>query len=101
MSAHTKTRRIRIRKQKVVNQKKEKSIPWREAFKKSINKHTEGGAVLKGFRSKDGVTQAEVAHVLNISQHHISEMENGKRPIGKEMAKKFAKYFNTDYRVFL
>nr|NGX48195.1 hypothetical protein [Chlamydiota bacterium] len=31
MSAHTKTRRIRIRKQKVVNQKKEKSIPWREA----------------------------------------------------------------------
>ena len=29
------------------------------------------------------------------------EMENGKRPIGKETAKKLAKALNIDYRVFL
>jgi len=28
-------------------------------------------------------------------------MENGKRVVGKEMAKKFADFFETDYRIFL
>ena len=31
----------------------------------------------------------------------ISEMENGKRPIGKETAKRLASALNMDYRVFL
>jgi plasmid maintenance system antidote protein VapI len=76
-------------------------MPWREAFKKLIQNHSEGGLVLKGCRSRDNVTQKELAEALNISQHHISEMENGKRTIGKEMAKRFAAFFKTDYRVFL
>ncbi|WP_305047307.1 helix-turn-helix transcriptional regulator [Geobacter sp. OR-1] len=42
-----------------------------------------------------------MAELTSIPQRHISEMENGKRPIGKETAKKLAKALNTDYRVFL
>jgi transcriptional regulator with XRE-family HTH domain len=57
--------------------------------------------MLRGSRHKEGVTQKELADSLGISQHHISEMENGKRPIGKAMAKKFAEFFKTDYRLFL
>jgi len=76
------------------------SIPWRESAKKDIKKYSEG-LILRGARHKAEVTQKDLAEALGISQHHISEMENGKRPIGKEMAKRFASFFKTDYRVFL
>jgi plasmid maintenance system antidote protein VapI len=39
--------------------------------------------------------------MTGIPQRHISEMENGKRPIGKEMAKKLGKALNISYKVFL
>lgn len=99
MSERTKVRRIgRIfrPKPKVV-----KSIPWRTAARKDLEKHSEGGQMLRGSRHKHGVTQKEVADAIEVSPHHISEMENGKRPIGKEMAKRLAFYFKTDYRIFL
>jgi plasmid maintenance system antidote protein VapI len=47
------------------------------------------------------MTQQELADKLEISQHHVSEMENGKRPIGKIMALRLGKFFKTDYRKFL
>jgi DNA-binding XRE family transcriptional regulator len=60
-----------------------------------------GGVSLRGARGKEGITQKQLADQVGIAQHHISEMENGKRPIGKEMAKKFATILAVDYRVFL
>lgn len=95
MSVHTKTRRIK--KARPV----EKNIPWRDACKEEFEKHSESGVMLRGSRYKEDITQRELAKAIGISQHHISEMENGKRPIGKEMAKRLAKFFKTDYRVFL
>jgi plasmid maintenance system antidote protein VapI len=47
------------------------------------------------------MTRAELARKLNIPRSNISEMERGKRPIGKQMAKRLAKALNTDYKVFL
>jgi plasmid maintenance system antidote protein VapI len=47
------------------------------------------------------MTQKEMGDKLGISQNHISEMENGKRPIGKAMALRFSKFFKADYRMFL
>lgn len=78
-----------------------KSIPWREVAKEEIEKHGEAGVMLKGCRYRADLTQKFLAEALGISQHHISEMENGKRSIGKSMAKRFAEFFNTDYRIFL
>lgn len=112
MSVRTRTRRIkrnvkrptrttartRVRMTAV---RKEKSIPWRESFKNTLKKHSVSGSVLRGSRYKNEISQRELAKALGISQHHISEMENGKRPIGKEMAKRFADFFKTDYRIFL
>ncbi len=57
--------------------------------------------VLAGARGKEGITQRELARRVGIPQRHISEMERGKRPIGKEMAKKMAKALKIDYRVLL
>ncbi len=96
MSVHTRTRHIR--RSRVP---KEKNVSWREAARKDIRRHSEGGQILRGMRFKADVSQRELADAVGISQHHISEMENGKRPIGKEMAKRFAKFLKTDYRLFL
>lgn len=60
-----------------------------------------GGVCIRGGRGKEGLTQKQLAQLTGIAQHHISEMENGKRPIGKETARKLAAALNIDYRVFL
>ncbi|MBU5611685.1 helix-turn-helix domain-containing protein [Geomonas azotofigens] len=60
-----------------------------------------GGVAIRGARGKEGLTQRQLAELTGIAQHHISEMENGKRPIGKETARRLADALNIDYRVFL
>jgi len=74
---------------------------WREAFSDLFKKYTEAGATLKGFRLREGWTQVDLADMLGIDQANLSNMERGKRPIGKEMAKRLAKIFDTDYRLFI
>ena len=74
------------------------SIPWRES-KHFKDIHT--GAYLSGARFREGITQAELARRTEIPRRHISEMENGKRPIGKQNARKLAKILNIDPRLLL
>jgi len=59
------------------------------------------GTVLSGYRHREGFTQTELSRQTGIPQRHISEMEHGKRPIGKEAARKLAKALNCDYRMLL
>jgi DNA-binding XRE family transcriptional regulator len=60
------------------------------------------GLALRGARHREGMTQRELAAVTGIPQRHISEMESGKRQIGRERAKKLADALHVaDYRVFL
>jgi len=72
-------------------------VRWREAAKRDLRKYSEGGQMLRGARFKADISQKELAQSIGVSQHHISEMENGKRPIGKEMAKRFADFFKIDF----
>jgi transcriptional regulator with XRE-family HTH domain len=60
-----------------------------------------GGVYLRGIRYREDLTQNQLAAMTGIHRRHISEMENGKRPIGKENAKKLAKVLNADYRMML
>ena len=76
------------------------SIPWRKAFPEFEG--NESGTVLRGARLKKEMTQQELAEATGIPQRHISEMENGKRSIGKSRAEKLAAALSVpDYRVFL
>jgi len=54
---------------------------------------------VKGYR--EGLTQVELAERSGIPRRHISEMENGKRPIGKMNACKLAEVLNIDPRRLL
>jgi ribosome-binding protein aMBF1 (putative translation factor) len=59
------------------------------------------GNILLGARHRERLTQAQLAAMIGVKPSHISEMEKGKRPIGKDIAKRLAKALNTSYQVFL
>lgn len=56
---------------------------------------------LRGCRTREGLTQVQLADKTGIPARHISEMENGKRPIGKQSARKLAEALNLDPRLLL
>ena len=71
-----------------------------EVFPEFIGK--EHQVALRAYRTREGITQKQLALMTNIPQRHISEMENGKRGIGKERARKLAQALQvSDFRVFL
>ena len=75
------------------------SIPWREAFPEF--EENAQGSTLIGARHKEGLTQRKLAELAGIPQRHISEMENGRRPIGKKNAKTLSKVLDIDYRLLM
>ena len=69
--------------------------------KKTSSKMTSGDH-MKEYRLSRGLTQIQLGEALGgISKQNISGMENGRRTIGKEVAKKLAKIFNTSVDKFL
>ena len=82
-------------------QKAARSISADELFSGHYEKYGKTGTVLQGFRSRDGLTQIQLASKLGVTQGDVSAMEHGRRPVGKGMASRLAKIFKTDHRVFL
>lgn len=72
-----------------------------DVFGDLISEHGEAAALLKGLRTKEGLNQVDFAKAVNMTQQNLSAMENGRRSIGKEIAKRIAKKFGVDYRIFL
>lgn len=101
MSVRTRTRPTRAGRLPVKSRAPKKRTSWREVAKKEIRRFSEAGLMLRGCRYKKTITQIELAKAVGVSQHHISEIENGKRPVEKEIAQRLAKFFDTSYRIFL
>jgi predicted transcriptional regulator len=59
------------------------------------------GKVLRGARGLKEMTQAQLAKSTGVRPAHISDMENGRRPIGKEMARKLGLALDFPYKAFL
>ena len=60
-----------------------------------------GGDAIRGLRYRECLTQKQLAEKMGISVQNLSNMEHGRRPIGKDMARRLAKVLNTDWRLFL
>jgi len=57
---------------------------------------------IRAYRTREGLTQKQLADLTGIPQRHLSEIENGKRSIGKERARKLATALNvSDFRLLL
>ena len=75
-------------------------ISWRLAFPEFAE--NEKGTVLKGARLREELTQKQLSEKTGIPQRHISEMETGKRQVGRKRAGILAGVLNvSDYRTFL
>src|SRR5512140_1078598 len=74
----------------------DESLPLEEVFP-----DLHQGSAIRGLRLREGLTQEQLAGLLGVKRPNLSEMENGKRPIGKNMAKRLAQVLKTDYKVFL
>lgn len=70
-----------------------------EAFPDLVGKEPQ--VALRAYRHRENLTQKELAALTGFSQRHISEMENGKRTIGKERARKLATALHCDFRRLL
>lgn len=72
-----------------------------DIFANIEKKYTKAGVLLRGTRHREGLTQTQMAKKINVTQADLSKMENGKRPIGKIIAKRIEKVFGVNYRYFL
>jgi transcriptional regulator with XRE-family HTH domain len=78
----------------------EDAIPWRQAFPEFAG--NEKGVALVGARLREELTQKQLSEKTGIPQRHISEMETGKRQVGRKRAEILAEALNvSDYRIFL
>ena len=59
------------------------------------------GDALRSLRTMREMKQKELAEKLGIEPRQISDMENGRAPIGKKMAIKLGKALNINYKHFL
>ncbi|MBN4077457.1 helix-turn-helix transcriptional regulator [Sulfobacillus acidophilus] len=79
----------------------EDTISAEEVFKRLYAKTSKAATLIRGYRTRDSLTQAQLAKKLGTSQSALGAIETGERPISKAMAKKLAKLFDADYRSFL
>lgn len=82
-----------------VESEEERTYTVAEVFPEYIGKESQ--VALRAYRTREGLTQKQLFELTGIPQHHISEMENGKRSIDKERAKKLAEALHCDYRQLL
>ena len=79
----------------------DKPISADEVFANINKKYTKPGALLRGIRIREDLTQIEMAKKIKVTQSDISQMENGARSIGRKIAQRIEKLFDVDYRSFL
>jgi DNA-binding XRE family transcriptional regulator len=71
---------------------------WYRRIKKKLTP----GTYMKVFRQNKGMTQAELGKALGgLPRQHISNMENGSRPISKKTALKLAELFDVSVEKFI
>ena len=59
------------------------------------------GHRLRGARYREDISQRQLSQLTGVSVQNLSAMENGRRPIGKEMAKRLGATLNVDWRLLL
>ena len=73
------------------------SLDWFREFKAN---ETPGGN-LRFYRTRDNLTQIQLAQKLGTTRQDVSGMERGTRPISKKTAKELAAIFKTSPASFI
>ncbi len=76
------------------------NIPAETVFAELDKKQTKAGVLLKGLRSREGLSQVKFAKKIGVTQANLSKMEKGVRPIGLAIAQRIAKAFDVNINYF-
>lgn len=95
------TRKHRTKQTESPSRMEDAFVSAEEFFEDAFGDRPKWSVNLAGARKRDGLTQKQLGELIGVSQYNISKMEKGHRPIGKNIAKRLAKVFKTDYRLFL
>ena len=76
-------------------------VAWEKLAKDRIAKYKKSGLVLRGMRYRENMSHIALVKKSGVSQNEISNIENGKRTVGKKIAMKLAKALNFDYRLLI
>jgi DNA-binding XRE family transcriptional regulator len=69
---------------------------------KNIKAATTPGDYLRIYRERKGITQTKLVEMAGgIPRQHISNMENGRRPISLKVARTFADVLDVPFEIFL
>ena len=68
---------------------------------KKMSSTVKPGDSLRSLRTMRKMKQTELAKKIGVEPRQISDIENGRAPIGKKMAMKISKVLDMDYRLFL
>ena len=79
----------------------ESPVAWETLAKERIEKYKKSGLVLRGMRYREDLSQKKLAEKSGVTQNEISNIENGKRAVGKKIAEKLARALNFDYRLLI
>jgi DNA-binding XRE family transcriptional regulator len=77
-------------------EEKKRFIPCDEIFRED-----RPSMALQGLRIVEDISQAELGKRIGVTRRRVSEMENGKRPITVEIAKRLGAEYNLPYDTFL
>lgn len=77
------------------------SVSASDVFANINEEYSKPGALLRGIRVREGLTQIAMAKLLKVTQSDISQMENGTRNIGRKLAQRVEALFGVNYRSFL
>jgi DNA-binding XRE family transcriptional regulator len=59
------------------------------------------GMLLRGLRTRENLTQAQLAEALGVHQNYVSDMERGIRAVSAAMARKIERIYHVPRQVFL
>ena len=74
---------------------------WETLAKERIEKYKKAGLVLRGMRYRENLSQKKLAEKSGVTQNEISNIENGKRTVGKKIAERLANILNFNYRLLI
>ena len=87
---------VRVRMNEADAADENELVPADEVFPESSP-----GRLLRGLRTKEDLTQAQLAEALGIHAHHVSDMERGARNISPAMARKIERLYKVPRQIFL
>ena len=64
-------------------------------------KYQKSALMVKTARLKKGFSQKKLAELIGIERTNLVHIEKARRPVGKILAKKFAKILESEYQIFL